>query len=127
MEFVVAKVQRRVDGLEGFEVDVDLALLAFGGDDFTTVDDKAIGWDLGVELETLLGGGNSRQDGKTVDARLDVGGSTLGKLVLAMAQLRVENARILQPTSSQRGKPGPWALHVVSRRRVGRRAGVTYG
>ena len=77
MEFVVAKVQRRVDGLEGFEVDVDLALLAFGGDDFTTVDDKAIGWDLGVELETLLGGGNSRQDGKTVDARLDVGGGTL--------------------------------------------------
>jgi hypothetical protein len=77
MELVVTEVERRVDGLEGLEVDVDLALLAFGGDDFTAVDNEAIGRDLGVELETLLGRGDSRKDGETVDTGLDVGGGTL--------------------------------------------------
>jgi hypothetical protein len=77
MELVVTEVERRVDGLEGLEVDVDLALLALSGDDFTTVDNETIGRDLGVELETLLGRGNSRKDGETVDARFDVGGGTL--------------------------------------------------
>ena len=48
VELVVAQVQRRVDWLEGLEVDVDLALLALGGDDFTAVDDEAIRRDLGV-------------------------------------------------------------------------------
>jgi hypothetical protein len=74
VELVVAKVQRRVDGLEGLEVDVDLALLAFGGDDFTAVDDEAIRGDLGVELQTLLGGRDGREHGETVDTGLDVGG-----------------------------------------------------
>ena len=110
-----------------FEIKVDLLLLALVGEDRAAVDDEAVRRDAVVELEALLGRGDGGEDGEPIDARLDVGGSTLGKLVLAMAQLRVENAQILQPTSSQRGKPDPWALHVVSRRRVGRRAGVTYG
>lgn len=58
VELVVAKVQRRVDGLEGLEVNVDLSFLAFGGQNFTAVDDEAVGGDLVVQLETLLGRGN---------------------------------------------------------------------
>jgi hypothetical protein len=42
VELVVAEIQRRVDGLEGLKVDIDLALLAFCGDDFTAVDYEAI-------------------------------------------------------------------------------------
>jgi hypothetical protein len=80
MELVVTEIQRRVDGLEGLKVDIDLALFTFCSDDFTAVDDKAIGRDLGVELQTLLRGRNGRQDGETVDTGLDVGGSTLGWL-----------------------------------------------
>lgn len=79
VELVVAKVKRGVDGLEGFKIDVNLALLALRGDDFTTVDDQAIWRNLVVQLETLLSGGNSRQDGESVHARLDVGSSTLLK------------------------------------------------
>lgn len=77
VELVVAKVERGVNGLEGLEVDVNLPLLAFRGDNFTTVDNQSIRRNLVVQLETLLGGGNGRQDGKSVHARLDVGGSTL--------------------------------------------------
>jgi hypothetical protein len=130
MEFVVAKVQRGVDGLEGLKVDVDPALLAFCGDNFTAVDDEAIGGDLGVELEALLGGGNGGEDGETVDAGLDVGGGTLRWLVLIwgcclglllllrQAQWWEEaGVQILQPTSWRRAKPDPWALCMVSRTR----------
>jgi len=76
VEFVVAEVERGVDGLERLEINVDLPLLAFGGDDFTTVDDKTVWRDLVVQLETLLCRSDGRQDGQTVDARLDVGGGT---------------------------------------------------
>lgn len=58
VELVVAKVQRGVDRLEGLKIDVDLSFLAFRGQDFTTVDDQAIGGDLVVQLETLLGRGD---------------------------------------------------------------------
>jgi hypothetical protein len=77
VELVVTKVEGGVDGLEGLEIDVNLALLSLGGDNFTTVDDQSIGGNLVVQLETLLCGGNGRQNGKTVDTRLDVRGSTL--------------------------------------------------
>lgn len=77
VELVVTKVQGSVDGLEGLEIDVNLSLLSFGGDNFTTVHNQSIGGNLVVQLETLLGRGNGRQDGKTVDARLDVGSGTL--------------------------------------------------
>lgn len=82
VELVVTKVERGVDGLEGLEIDVNLALLALCGDDFTTVDDQTIRRDLVVQLETLLGGGNGRQNGESVDARLDVGSSTLLKRLI---------------------------------------------
>jgi hypothetical protein len=68
VELVVAEVERRVDGLEGLEVDVDLALLALRGQDFAAVDDEAVGGDLVVEFEALLGGGDGREDGLAVDA-----------------------------------------------------------
>ena len=77
VELVVAEVERGVDGLEGLEVDVDLALLSFGGDDFAAVDDEAVGGHLVVELEALLGGSNGGQHGLAIDAGLDVGGSAL--------------------------------------------------
>jgi hypothetical protein len=79
VELVVTKVERGIDGLEGLEVDVNLTLLSFGGDNFTTVHDQSIGGNLVVQLETLLGGGDGRQDGETVNTGLDVGGSTLFK------------------------------------------------
>jgi hypothetical protein len=121
VEFVVAEVQRRVDGLEGFKVDVDLALLALGGDDFAAVDDEAIRGDLGVQFETLLGGRDSRENGETIDAGLDVGGGSLGPsavcaLIFAAQVREALHAQTLQPTSSQRARPGPWALCIVSRK-----------
>ena len=48
VKFVVAQVERCVDGLERLKVNVDLAFLALGGDDFTTVYDEAIWRDFGV-------------------------------------------------------------------------------
>ena len=77
VELVVAQVKGGVDGLEGLEIDVDLSLLSFLCQDFTTVDDQTIRRDLVVQLETLLGRGNGGQDGLSVDSRLDVGGGTL--------------------------------------------------
>jgi uncharacterized membrane-anchored protein len=58
VKLVVTKVQRCVDGLEGFEVDVNFALLPFGGDNFTTVHNQSIGGNLVIQLETLLGRSN---------------------------------------------------------------------
>ena len=77
VELVVTKVEGGIDGLERFEVDVNLALLSFRGDNFTTVHDQSIGRDLVVELQTLLSRGNGRQHGKSVHSRLNVGGGTL--------------------------------------------------
>lgn len=77
MELVVTKVERGVDGLERFEVNVNLSLFPFRGDDFTTVDDETVGRDFVVELETLLGGGNGRQHRQTVDPGFDVRSGTL--------------------------------------------------
>ena len=48
MKFIVAQVERSVDRLERFKVNVDLAFLALRGDDFTTVYDEAIWGDFGV-------------------------------------------------------------------------------
>ena len=78
VKLVVTQIERGVDRLEGLEVDVNLSLLSFRRDDFTTVDDQAIRRHLVVQLETLLCGGNGRQDGESVDSGLDVGRSTLG-------------------------------------------------
>lgn len=77
MEFIVAKVQRRVDGLEGLEIDIDLSFLAFRGDNFTAIYDKAIGRHFRVKLQALLGRGNGRKDRQAVDTGLDVRGGTL--------------------------------------------------
>ncbi len=122
VELVVAEVERGVDGLEGLKVNIDLLLLAFLGQDFTTVDDKAIRGHLVVELESALGGGNGRQDGLSVDSGLDVGSGTLQAQVSdrslawwstglrGMEELAV---RILQPTSWQFEKPDPWGLRTV--------------
>lgn len=110
MEFVVAEVQRSVDGLERFKVNVDLAFFSFRGQDFTTVHDQAIRRNLVVQLETLLGRRNGGQDGLSVDTGLDVRGSTLrGCQQTAREKTTVANegyfVRILQPTSWQFATP----------------------
>jgi hypothetical protein len=125
VELVVTQVERSVDGLKGLEINVDLALLSFRSDNFTTVDDQAIGRDLVVQLETLLGGGNRGKDGKTIDTRLDVGGSTLYQM-LNFRNFRASGGggpgnwtregkgiRILPPTSSQRARSDPWGLYMI--------------
>jgi hypothetical protein len=124
VELVVTQVERGVNGLEGLEIDVNLALLSFRSDNFTTVDDQAIGRDLVIQLETLLGGGNSGKDGKTVHTRLDVGGSTLYQMLNSEIFGEVaggpgnwtrerKGIRILQPTSSQRERSDPWGLYMI--------------
>lgn len=55
MELIVTEIQRRVDRLEWLKVDVDLSFFSFRRDDFTAVDHEAIGGNLSIELETLLG------------------------------------------------------------------------
>lgn len=77
MEFVVTEVERGVDRLEGLEINVDLSLLALGCEDFSAVDNQSIGGDLIVEFESLLGRGNGREDGLTIDTRFDIRGGTL--------------------------------------------------
>ena len=77
MKFVVAEVEGRIDRLERLEIDVDLSLLALGGQNFTTVHNQAIRGDLVVKLQPLLGGGNGRQNGLTIDSRFDVRCGTL--------------------------------------------------
>jgi len=76
VKLVVTEVQRGVDWLERLEINVDFSFFALGCQDFTAIDDKAVRWNLAVEFEPLLSGGNGGEDAKTVDARLDVGGST---------------------------------------------------
>lgn len=118
MELVVAQVQRRVDWFERLEIDIDFAFLPFLGQDFTAVDDQAIGRDFVVKLEALLGRGNGGKDGLTVDARLDVRCGALACVrhsLLVTAGLsthhrRIENVRILRPTSSPHERSGPSAL-----------------
>lgn len=60
VELVVTKIEGGVDGLERLEVDVNLPLLSFRCDDFTTVDDQSIRGHLVVEFQPLLGGGDGR-------------------------------------------------------------------
>lgn len=91
MEFIVTKVERGIDGLERFEIDVDLSLFSFGGDDFTAVDDEAVGRDFVVKLETLLGGGNGGQNRETVDTGFDVGSGALSDMSMSY----IPNIRLL--------------------------------
>ena len=56
MEFVVTQVKGGVDWFEGLEVNIDLSFFPFGGDNFAAVDDKTIGGNFIVELQTLLRG-----------------------------------------------------------------------
>ena len=68
VELVVAEVERRVDRLEGLEVDVDLLFLALVGDDGAAVDDQAVGRNLGVELEPVLDRSDGAEDRQPVDS-----------------------------------------------------------
>ena len=72
MKLVVAKVERRVDWLEGLKVDVDLLLLSLFCDDGAAVDDQAVDGHFGVELEPVLDGGDGAQHGQPVHPGLDV-------------------------------------------------------
>lgn len=127
VELVVAKVEGGVDWAERLEVDVDLSLLSLGGQDFTTIDDETIWWDLVVKLETLLGRGNGGEDGLSVDAGLDVRGSSLWRVsIVRPAGALGRNLRILQPTSLRREKPDPLELQYISKWAVRGRATFTY-
>ena len=115
MELVVTEVERGVDGLEGLEIDVDLAFLSLGSQDFTTVDDQAIRRNLVVQLETLLGRGDGGQDRLPVDTGLDIGRRALfwycQRAGPYLRRVACEwYVRILQPTSLQHEKPDPWGL-----------------
>jgi len=110
MEFVVTQVQRRVDGLEWLEINVDLSLFSFRGNDFTTVDDQPVRGNLVVEFETLLGGCDSREDGKAIDSGFDVGCSTLEISADDMTSGASYNAQILPPTFLLLGRLGPLGL-----------------
>ena len=77
VKFVVAEVQRGVDGLEGLKVDVDFLLLALVRDDRAAVDDQSVRGHLGVELEAVLHGGDGAQHGQPVHSTFDVGGSAV--------------------------------------------------
>ena len=90
MKFIVAEVERRIDWLEGLEVNVDLPFFAFCGDDFTAVDNQPIGRDLVIKLKPLLSRGNCRQDRESVDTRFDVGSSSLQTVRYSFNKLRRE-------------------------------------
>jgi len=77
VELVVAEIQGRVDGSEGFEVDVDLAFFPVFGDDGPAVHDQSVGRALVVEFQALLRGGDGAQDTQSIDARLDIGGGSV--------------------------------------------------
>mmetsp|Transcript_43083 Transcript_43083/g.87117 ORF Transcript_43083/g.87117 Transcript_43083/m.87117 type:complete len:426 (-) Transcript_43083:275-1552(-) len=77
VELVVAQVQRRVDRLERFKVDVHLALLAVFGDDEAAVEHETVGRDVAVALEALLGRGDGAQHRLPVDATLNVRGRAI--------------------------------------------------
>lgn len=117
MELVVTEVERGVDGLEGFEIDVDLSLLSFRGENFTTIDDQAIWWNLVIQLKSLLGRSNGREDGLTIDTRLDIGGGTLQSRDLVNGGVEGregQHTHILQPTFSPHETLDLWALFVQS-------------
>jgi hypothetical protein len=56
VELVVAEVERGVDGPPGLDVDVDLLFLAFVGEDGAAVDEQAVLWHAGVELQPFWSG-----------------------------------------------------------------------
>lgn len=77
MEFIVAEIERGVDGFERFEVNIDFSLLALRSQDFTTIHDETIGGDLVVKLQALLCRRNGGQDRLSIDTRLDIRCRTL--------------------------------------------------
>lgn len=77
MELRVAEVKRGVDRLVGLEVNVDLLLLPFLGQDGTTEDDETILRHSVVELELLLGRGDGAQNGESIHTVLDVGSGSV--------------------------------------------------
>mmetsp|Transcript_13143 Transcript_13143/g.55199 ORF Transcript_13143/g.55199 Transcript_13143/m.55199 type:complete len:508 (+) Transcript_13143:683-2206(+) len=73
VELVVAHVQRRVDGLEGLEVDVQLLLLALIRQHGAAVNQQAVRRHAAVPLQARLRGADGVKHGLPVHARLDVG------------------------------------------------------
>ena len=91
MELVITEIQGGVDRFEWLEVNVDFLLFPFLCDYGTTVDNlnhnrlsslpdniylethQAVGWHLGVELQSMLYRGDRPQHRQPVDPGLDVG------------------------------------------------------
>ena len=77
MEFVVAKVERRIDRLKRFKVNIDLSFFSLRGQDFPAVDNQTIRWHLIVKLQSLLCGRDGRKNGLAIDAGFNIGRSPL--------------------------------------------------
>ena len=72
MELVITEIKRGIDGFEGLKVNVDLPLLSFGGNDFATVHNQSVRGYLVIQFQTLLCGCDGRQNGESIDSRLDI-------------------------------------------------------
>lgn len=92
MEFVVAKIEGGVDGLEGLKVDVHLLFLPLCGKDSPAINHEAIVGDPVVKLQPLLGGSDGTQHGQTIDSALDIGGCS--KLI-ACPDKKIRGQKIL--------------------------------
>ena len=67
----------RVDRLVGLEIERDLLLLTFVGQDCTDEENEAIRRDTVVQLETLLCGRDGRKHRESIDTGLDVRSRTV--------------------------------------------------
>jgi hypothetical protein len=72
MELVIAQVERCVDWLEGFKINVYFFLFAFLSDNGTTIHHQTRRGNPRVQLEPMLDGGNGAQNGQTIYTRFDV-------------------------------------------------------
>mmetsp|Transcript_9829 Transcript_9829/g.18360 ORF Transcript_9829/g.18360 Transcript_9829/m.18360 type:complete len:233 (+) Transcript_9829:1300-1998(+) len=77
MELVVTEIERGVNGLEGFKVDVHFLLFTIIRHNSTRVHDKTIRRNLVVKLQPLLSRSDSREHRKPIDTRLDIGRGTV--------------------------------------------------
>ena len=73
MEFIVTEVEGSVDDLEWLKINVHFLFFAIFCEDSACVKYEAVGWDFGVELESLLCGCDGAEDRLTVDSGFDVG------------------------------------------------------